>query len=95
MSPEETTTLSKLGEKIIRAASEGNSASLSRYLEEQRQFVDTHGQSMDRVAIANLQTTLEKALLSAKIHRSGILQAIQANHRSLGILQAYQIAASL
>jgi hypothetical protein len=95
MSPEVTTTLSKLGEKIVRSASEGNSEALSRYLDEQRRFVDIHGQSMDQATITELQTTLEKALLSAKIHRSGILQAIQANHRSLGILQAYQIAASL
>lgn len=95
MSPEAANTLSKLGEKIIRAASEGNSESLSRYLEEQRRFVESQGESMNQAAFANLQTTLEKALLSAKIHRNGILQAIQANHRSLGILQAYQIAASL
>jgi hypothetical protein len=92
MSPEAANTLSKLGEKIIRAASEGNSESLSRYLEEQRRFVDVHVESMDQAAIANLQTALEKALVSAKIHRSGILQEIQANHRSLGVLQAYQIA---
>lgn len=95
MSPEAANTLSKLGEKIIRAASEGDSAALSRYLEEQRRFVDRHGQSMDRTTIVDLQTTLEKALLSAKIHRSGILHEIQASHRSLGILQAYQIAATL
>jgi hypothetical protein len=95
MSPEAANTLSKLGEKIIHAASEGDSAALSRYLEEQRRFVDCHGQSMDRTAIADLKTTLEKALLSAKIHRSGILHEIQASHRSLGILHAYQIAATL
>jgi hypothetical protein len=95
MFSEEITALLKLGEKIIRAASEGNSESLSRYLDEQRRLVDTHGQRMDQATIAELQTTLERALVSAKIHRSGILQEIQANHRSLGILQAYQIAASM
>jgi hypothetical protein len=95
MSPEAANMLSKLQEKIIRAASEGNSESLSRYLEEQRRFVAVHVQSMDQEAIAGLQTALEKALVSAKIHRSGILQEIQANHRSLGVLHAYQIAATL
>ena len=84
--------LSQLCDEVVRAASRADSAALARCLAEQRSFVNSHGDEMDEVAVEALRASHQRAQLSAKIRRARILQTIEANKRSLGVLHAYQEA---
>jgi hypothetical protein len=87
--------LIQLCDELVRAASRADSAALTRWLDEQKRFVASHPLEMDEAAFETLRTSQQKALLSAKIGRARILETLEANKRSLGVLQAYRITASL
>jgi hypothetical protein len=92
MSPDVKKELDHLGGEIIRAASQADAAALSILIENQKRFVDLHREEMNEAAVLTLGAVLEKALFSAKIRRAQVLDTIQANQRSLGVVQAYQTA---
>jgi hypothetical protein len=95
LSSDLTKKFAQLCEEIVRAASRGDFALLTRCLAEQRSFVVQHGREMNEADVEMLWAGQQKALLSAKIRRARILDSIEANKRSLGVLHAYQMAATL
>jgi hypothetical protein len=68
---------------------------VSRHLAEQRDFLASHRQEIDEAAIETLWASQQKAIRLAKIRRARILETIEANKRSLGVLHAYQVATTL
>lgn len=85
----------RLCDEVVRAASRADSAALARCFAEQKDFVASHRHEMDETAVEVLLANQLNALRSAKIRRARILETIEANKRSLGVLHAYQVAATL
>ena len=95
MSSDLSKELIQICDEVVRAASRADSAALARCLADQRSFVASHRDEMDEAAVDTLRARHQRALLSAKIRRARILETIETNKRSLGVLHAYQVAATL